>query len=192
MVIKNNKLGDKESVEKDNMVLDWYKEVVLDHFSQGELVGKTKFPSRLSGGKKESDRLSLNRLSKRLMKDGKRAVADRIVVGCLQVLRGAGIQDPETYVVESLERVCPLVEVRSKRRGGRVVQVPFPLRANRSAFLGRKLLVKAASKRKERSMSERLAGEVLDIHQGRGEALKGRQQLHQQAIRNRSNLRLRW
>jgi len=192
------------------MVLDWYKVMLSDQFAfdfdgdvpevsgkgkKSELVPEARDKQvkgrRLRRGFSE-DRLTLDDLVKSLMKEGKRGVADRVMVDCLGELRKQGIVDAEGYLLTRLQMVCPLVEVSSKRRGGRVVQVPFPLRATRSAFLGRKLLVTAASKRKERGMAKRLAAEVLDIQKGRGEALKGRQQLHQQAVRNRSNLSLRW
>ena len=121
------------------------------------------------------------------MVDGKKSVAESIVYGALdRVLeKNSGI-DPVQFFEDTLERVRPMVEVKARRVGGATYQVPMEVRPSRRTALAMRWLVDAAAKRSEKSMALRLAGELLDAADGKGNALKKRDEVHRMADANKA------
>ena len=122
-----------------------------------------------------------------VMVDGKKSVAESIVYGALdRVLeKNSGI-DPVQFFEDTLERVRPMVEVKARRVGGATYQVPMEVRPSRRTALAMRWLVDAAAKRSEKSMALRLAGELLDAADGKGNALKKRDEVHPMADANKA------
>ncbi len=122
-----------------------------------------------------------------VMVDGKKSVAEKIVYGALdRVLeKNTGI-DPVEFFEDTLEKVRPMVEVKARRVGGATYQVPMEVRPSRRTALAMRWLVDAAAKRSEKSMALRLAGELLDAADGKGNALKKRDEVHRMADANKA------
>ena len=122
-----------------------------------------------------------------VMVDGKKSVAESIVYGALDrvVEKNSGI-DPVQFFEDTLERVRPMVEVKARRVGGATYQVPMEVRPSRRTALAMRWLVDAAAKRSEKSMALRLAGELLDAADGKGNALKKRDEVHRMADANKA------
>ena len=122
-----------------------------------------------------------------VMVDRKKSVAESIVYGALdRVLeKNSGI-DPVQFFEDTLERVRPMVEVKARRVGGATYQVPMEVRPSRRTALAMRWLVDAAAKRSEKSMALRLAGELLDAADGKGNALKKRDEVHRMADANKA------
>ena len=122
-----------------------------------------------------------------IMRDGKKSVAERIVYGALDIVseRRKG-EDPLEMFEKSLESIRPMVEVKSRRVGGATYQVPVEVRPSRRTALAMRWLVDAARKRGEKSMAERLAGEIMDAAEGKGAAIKKREDVHRMAESNKA------
>jgi len=122
-----------------------------------------------------------------VMVDGKKSVAESIVYGALDrdLEKNSGI-DPVQFFEDTLERVRPMVEVKARRVGGATYQVPMEVRPSRRTALAMRWLVDAAAKRSEKSMALRLAGELLDAADGKGNALKKRDEVHRMADANKA------
>ena len=122
-----------------------------------------------------------------VMVDGKKSVAESIVYGALDrvLQKNSGI-DPVQFFEDTLERVRPMVEVKARRVGGATYQVPMEVRPSRRTALAMRWLVDAAAKRSEKSMALRLAGELLDAADGKGNALKKRDEAHRMADANKA------
>ncbi|MEQ8659520.1 MAG: 30S ribosomal protein S7 [Gammaproteobacteria bacterium] len=128
-----------------------------------------------------------------LMSRGKKAVAEKIVYGALAVVEERGRGAPPLDVLkQALENVEPKVEVKSRRVGGATYQVPVEVRPNRRMALAMRWLVDAARKRSEKSMGQRLAGEILEAYDNRGSAVKKREDTHKMAEANRAFSHYRW
>ena len=128
-----------------------------------------------------------------LMKGGKKNVAERIVYDSFDLIgqRGTG-EEPVRIFKKALDNVKPMVEVKSRRVGGATYQVPVEVRAERRAALAMRWLITASRARSERTMCERLAGEILDASQGRGAAAKKREDTHKMAEANKAFAHYRW
>ena len=122
-----------------------------------------------------------------VMVDGKKSVAEKIVYGALEaVVAKKNIQDPVAFFEEVLENVRPTVEVKARRVGGATYQVPMEVRPSRRTALAMRWLADAASKRSEKSMALRLAGELNDASEGKGAAIKKRDDVHRMADANKA------
>ena len=121
-----------------------------------------------------------------VMVSGKKSVAEQIVYGALSIVEKKTGKAPIEVFEEVLSRVKPVVEVKSRRVGGASYQVPVEVRPTRRTALAMRWLRDAASKRGEKSMSLRLAGELLDALEGRGGALKKRDEVHRMAEANKA------
>ena len=122
-----------------------------------------------------------------VMVDGKKSTAERIVYGALeQVAEKRNIEDPVVFFEEVLENVRPMVEVKARRVGGATYQVPMEVRPSRRTALAMRWLVDAAAKRSEKTMALRLAGELLDAAEGKGAAVKKRDDVHRMAEANKA------
>ena len=121
-----------------------------------------------------------------VMEDGKKAVAERIVYGALDtVAKNTGGDALEAFE-KALDAIAPMVEVKSRRVGGATYQVPVEVRAERRGALAMRWLVEHARKRGEKSMVLRLAGEISDASQGRGSAVRKREDVHRMAEANKA------
>jgi len=121
-----------------------------------------------------------------VMLDGKKAVAERIVYGALDQITKKTGKDPIEVFVSAIGNVKPLVEVKSRRVGGANYQVPVEVRPSRRLALAMRWVREAARKRGEKSMDLRLAGELLDAAEGRGGAMKKRDEVHRMAEANKA------
>jgi small subunit ribosomal protein S7 len=121
-----------------------------------------------------------------VMKSGKKSVAEGIVYGALDKIRERSRQDPVAVFEKALETVAPFVEVKSRRVGGATYQVPVEVRPSRRQALAMRWLVDSARARGEKSMAMRLAGEIAEASEGRGAAVKKREDTHRMAEANRA------
>ena len=127
-----------------------------------------------------------------LMEDGKKSVAESIVYGAFELVQTKLKQDPITVFHGSLDNIRPAVEVRSRRVGGATYQVPVEVRTDRQQALAIRWLIESARTRGEHTMKERLAGELMDAVNGRGQAVKKREDTHRMADANRAFSHYRW
>jgi small subunit ribosomal protein S7 len=121
-----------------------------------------------------------------VMVSGKKAVAEHIVYGALGRIEEKDSNDPVEVFEKALEAVAPMVEVKSRRVGGATYQVPVEVRPSRRNALAMRWLVDSARSRSEKSMAARLAGELLDASEGRGSAVKKKEDTHRMAEANRA------
>ncbi|AJY27478.1 ribosomal protein S7 [Burkholderia thailandensis 34] len=121
-----------------------------------------------------------------LMLSGKKSVAERIVYGAFEQIQTKGGKDPLEVFAVALNNVKPVVEVKSRRVGGANYQVPVEVRPSRRMALAMRWLREAAKKRSEKSMALRLAGELSEAAEGRGGAMKKRDEVHRMAEANRA------
>ncbi|MDE0061424.1 MAG: 30S ribosomal protein S7 [Gammaproteobacteria bacterium] len=121
-----------------------------------------------------------------VMVSGKKSVAERIVYGALSRIEERGKVDPVETFEKALEAVAPFVEVKSRRVGGATYQVPVEVRPSRRQALAMRWLVDCARSRGEKTMALRLAGELMDAADGRGTAVKRREDTHRMAEANRA------
>ena len=127
-----------------------------------------------------------------LMYDGKKSVAERILYAAFDRMRARTGKEPVTLFHDALENVKPSLEVRSRRVGGATYQVPVEVRPERRQALAIRWLIQTAQKRSEKTMTERLAGELLDAANGRGAAFKKREDTLRMAEANRAFSHYRW
>jgi len=121
-----------------------------------------------------------------VMESGKKSVSERIVYGALARVQDRTSGDPVEIFENALEAVAPSVEVKSRRVGGATYQVPVEVRPARRSALAMRWLVESARKRGEKSMAMRLAGELMDASEGRGSAVKKREDTHRMAEANKA------
>ncbi|MCZ4272846.1 30S ribosomal protein S7 [Maritalea porphyrae] len=127
-----------------------------------------------------------------LMIDGKKSAAERIVYGAFDLVEERTKQDPVGVFHTALDNIRPAVEVRSRRVGGATYQVPVEVRTERQQALAIRWLITAARGRGENTMVDRLSGELLDALNGRGQAVKKREDTHRMADANRAFSHYRW
>ena len=134
----------------------------------------------------------LSKFMNSLMYDGKKSIAEVIVYGAFDRIEKRASQDPIKLFHEALDNVKPDVEVRSRRVGGATYQVPVEVRTDRAQALGIRWLISAARTRSEKTMAERLAGELMDASNNRGAAVKKREDTHRMAEANKAFSHYRW
>jgi small subunit ribosomal protein S7 len=127
-----------------------------------------------------------------IMYDGKKSAAESIVYGALELIEAKIKQGPLPIFEQALENVMPTIEVRSRRVGGATYQVPVEVRTVRRQALGIRWIITAARERNEKTMTERLSAELLDASNGRGNAVKKREDVHRMAEANRAFSHYRW
>ena len=136
--------------------------------------------------------LVVSKFMNSLMKDGKKSSAEGIVYGAFEVIEERTKQDPIQVFHGALDNIRPAVEVRSRRVGGATYQVPVEVRTDRQQALAIRWLIDAARKRGEQTMVGRLSGELMDAMNGRGQAVKKREDTHRMADANRAFSHYRW
>lgn len=121
-----------------------------------------------------------------MMLNGKKSIAEKILYGALDVIKERGTEEPLEVFYQALENIRPVVEVKSRRVGGATYQVPVEVRPNRRNALAMRWLVDAARKRSEKSMRQRLAGELADASEGRGAAARKKDEIRRMAEANKA------
>lgn len=130
--------------------------------------------------------VKLAKFMNHVMVSGKKAVAERIVYGALEIVRTRLNKDPLEAFDTALDNIAPMVEVKSRRVGGATYQVPVEVRPSRRMALAMRWLVDYSRNRGEKSMRQRLAGEILDAAEGKGTAVKKREDVHRMAEANKA------
>ncbi len=126
------------------------------------------------------------------MRDGKKAVAERIIYGAFELIHERTREDPVTVFHAALENVEPFVEVKSRRVGGSTYQVPVEVRPSRRTALAIRWLIQFARKRSGKSMREKLANELIEASHKRGGAMRRREEVHRMADANKAFAHYRW
>ena len=134
----------------------------------------------------------VTQLVNRVLLDGKKTVAERIVYGALETVRERTEQEPVSVLKSALENIRPALEDRSRRVGSATYQVPVEVRPARATTLALRWLVDFSRQRREKTMTERLANEILDASNGLGAAVKRREDMHKMAESNRAFAHYRW
>jgi len=134
----------------------------------------------------------VTQLVNKILVDGKKQIAQRIVYTALEGCREKTGTDPVVTLKRALDNVKPALEVKSRRVGGATYQVPVEVRGTRAMTLSLRWLVMYAQQRREKSMSERLMNEILDASNGLGAAVKKREDTHKMAESNRAFAHYRW
>lgn len=127
-----------------------------------------------------------------IMRRGKRSIAEAIFYGCVDTIQEKTGEEGLKIFKKGLENVKPLLEVKSRRVGGATYQVPIEVKPARRQSLATRWLIDAASSRPEHSMAERLAAEVIEAANGRGGAMKKREDVHKMADANKAFAHFRW
>ncbi len=134
----------------------------------------------------------VTQLVNRVLLDGKKSLAERIVYGALEGVRERTEQEPVSVLKRALENVRPALEVRSRRVGGATYQVPVEVRPSRATTLALRWLVDFSRQRREKTMTERLMNEIMDASNGLGAAVKRREDMHKMAESNKAFAHYRW
>jgi|TARA_B100001964_G_scaffold56209_2_gene63473 small subunit ribosomal protein S7 len=121
-----------------------------------------------------------------MMLDGKKSIAERIIYGALDIISERGAEKPLDVFYEALDNIRPVVEVKSRRVGGATYQVPVEVRPSRRNALAMRWLVDSARNRSEKSMTQRLAGELMDAAEKRGGAARKKDEVHRMAEANKA------
>ena len=134
----------------------------------------------------------ITQIENRLMTRGKKGLAERVVYDALARVGDRTGKDPVPILKKAVDNIKPLLEIRSRRVGGATYQVPVEVQSRRGTTLAIRWLVTFSRKRRERSMAERLAGEILDASGGTGAAVKRREDMHKMAESNKAFAHYRW
>ena len=127
-----------------------------------------------------------------LMRQGKKSVGERIIYGAFEQVEGKLKDDPLKIFKKALDNVKPVVEVKSRRVGGATYQVPVEVRQDRRTALAMRWLIDYSKGRGEKTMVEKLAGEIMDAASNRGNAVKKREDTHKMAEANKAFAHYRW
>ena len=134
----------------------------------------------------------LSKFVNALMEDGKKSVAERTCYGALDILKEKTGNDPLKVFKQAMENVKPHIEVKSRRVGGATYQVPIDVRPQRRVALAFRWVIGFSRKRGERTMKEKLAGELLDAANSTGSSIKKREDTHKMADANKAFAHYRW
>jgi len=134
----------------------------------------------------------VTQLINKVLLNGKKALAERIVYKTLEVVSERTANDPVIALKKAVDNARPLLETRSRRVGGASYQVPVEVRPHRGTTLALRWLVNYARQRKEHSMADRLAAEIMDAASGQGASVKRREDMHKMAEANKAFAHYRW
>ena len=134
----------------------------------------------------------VTKLINNVMLDGKKTVAQKIVYDAFDIIKEKSGREPLEVFEESLNSVMPVLEVKARRIGGATYQVPLEIRPERRQTLGLRWLVLYARKRHEKTMAEKLAGEIIDAINGNGGAFKKKEDTHKMAEANKAFAHYKW
>ena len=127
-----------------------------------------------------------------IMKAGKKSKANKIVYGAFDIIKEKTKQEPLDVFEKAIREITPAVEVRPRRIGGATYQVPIEVRPSRRVALAMRWIIEASRKRNEKTMPLKLAGEMMDAVEGRGSAVKKREDTHRMAEANKAFSHYRW
>ncbi len=147
---------------------------------RGQIAKRDVLPDPLYNSK------MVTRLVNNIMLDGKKGVAQKIVYGAFEIVQTKTGKEPLEAFEQALENIMPLLEVKARRVGGATYQVPMEVRPERRQTLGLRWLTSYARSRSEKTMKERLAGEIMDAMNSMGGACKKREDTHKMAEANRA------
>ena len=136
--------------------------------------------------------LLVTQIQNRIMTRGKRSLSEAIVYDALKKVEAKTGKDPLPLLKKAIDNIKPLLEVRSRRVGGATYQVPVEVASRRGTTLAIRWMVIFARKRRESTMADRLAGEILDASGGAGSAVKRREDMHKMAEANKAFAHYRW
>ncbi len=136
--------------------------------------------------------LVVERLINRVMLDGKKSTASRIVYGAFDLIEGKMKEEALKVFHKAVDNVKPELEVKARRVGGATYQVPVEVRLNRKLSLAIRWIMKYAKDRSERTMTEKLAGEIIDAYNNKGGSVKKREDTHKMAEANKAFAHYRW
>ena len=134
----------------------------------------------------------VTKLVNQVMENGKKGVAQKLVYSAFDTIKEKSGKEPLDAFTEALNNIMPSLEVKARRVGGATYQVPIEVRANRRQTLGLRWLVGYARQRSEKTMKERLAGEIMDACNNTGAAVKKREDTHKMADSNKAFAHYRW
>ena len=134
----------------------------------------------------------VTKLINSVMLDGKKGVAQKVVYGAFDIIKEKTDKDPMEVYTQALENIMPSLEVKARRVGGATYQVPIEVRPERRQTLGLRWLTAYARSRGEKTMKERLAGEIMDAANNTGSAVKKREDTHKMAEANKAFAHYRW
>lgn len=153
---------------------------------RGQISKREILPDPLYGSK------LVSKLINNIMYDGKKGVAQTIVYDAFEIVKAKTGNDPLESFQKALENIMPMLEVKARRVGGSTYQVPIEVRADRRQTLGLRWLISYSRSRGERTMAERLAGEIMDACNGLGGAVKKREDTHKMAEANKAFAHFRY
>ena len=134
----------------------------------------------------------VTKLINNIMLDGKKGVAQKVVYGAFDIIKEKTDKEPLEVFTEAMENIMPSLEVKARRVGGATYQVPMEVRPARRQTLGLRWLTAYSRARGERTMAERLAGEIMDAANNTGSAVKKREDTHKMAESNKAFAHFRW
>ena len=134
----------------------------------------------------------VTKLVNSIMLDGKKGVAQKVVYGAFDIIKEKTEKEPLEVFAQAMENIMPSLEVKARRVGGANYQVPMEVRPARRVTLALRWLTAYSRSRSERTMAERLAGEILDASNNTGAAVKKREEMHKQAEANKAFAHFRW
>ena len=134
----------------------------------------------------------VTKLINQVMLDGKRGIAQQACYGAFDIIKNKTGRDPVEVFEQALENIMPVLEVKARRVGGATYQVPIEIRPERRQTLGLRWLVNYSRNRGERTMKERLAGEIMDASNQTGSAFKKKEDTHKMAEANKAFAHYRW
>jgi small subunit ribosomal protein S7 len=134
----------------------------------------------------------ISRFVNTVMQKGKRSTAEKIIYGAMEQVKTKGKEDPLKMFEKAVENVRPILETKSRRVGGATYQVPIEVPLKRSTSLGVRWILRFARERSGKSMTDKLAAEILDAVNSRGGAVKKREDMHKMAEANRAFAHYRW
>jgi len=127
-----------------------------------------------------------------IMRKGKKTIAENIVYGSMEVIKGKTKEDPVSVLKKAVENTKPLLEVKSRRVGGATYQVPVEVRPERRLALSLRWMINFARERSEKTMVDRLSAEILDAYNNRGLTVKKKEDTHKMAEANKAFAHYRW
>ncbi len=146
-----------------------------------EIIPDAKYRSRL-----------LAKFINKLMYDGKKSIAEKILYGALDIIQQRTSEDPLRVFEKALDNVRPAIEVKSRRVGGSTYQVPVEIRPDRRQALAMRWLISFSRSRGEKTMAQRLAAELMEAAAGRGASVKKKEDTHRMAEANKAFAHYRW
>ena len=134
----------------------------------------------------------LSKFINQIMMDGKKGIAQNIVYGAFEIIENKMGKDPMEVFTQALENVKPVLEVKARRVGGSTYQVPLEIRADRRQTLAIRWMVMFSRNRGEKTMVEKVAGEIMDAYNNSGNSIKRKEDMHRMAEANNAFAHYRW